>query len=364
MAEDTHERLDRLESILEGQQATIADQRETIAEQQAAIDALRERLTALDERAGTGAEPESDGELVDSEDGIVVEDDASPDTGDDRVQAAGESTLTAVGAETVDEADPSGSVLATGWRPGGIEAVDVPATRRTLATAGLLGAGALGAGLSSAQGSPPGTPGRGAQGQVGTGGRPLQTLYTQAVGGPITGGTEVADLLGDGLTVADDALTADLATGLEFDGGAVGLDLDAIAGENLSPDPATGELDAAAGGSHTGASAYLRTDEDTSGETQVPLDAVSYDAGNDFDTATGTYTVPESGIYSVTFKTYTDAHLLSLHVNGSSRVNAEPPMLSKTLQLSAGDTIAAYVDGGGTVYGGLGETYLTVDRLG
>jgi len=45
-------------------------------------------------------------------------------------------------------------------------------------------------------------------------------------------------------------------------------------------------------------------------------------------------------------------------------VNAEPPLLTTTLQLSAGDTLAAYVEGGGTVYGGSEETYLTVDRLG
>ena len=48
------------------------------------------------------------------------------------------------------------------------------------------------------------------QGRVGTETDPLQSLYTEAINGGITDGTELTNLLGDGLTLSNSTLTTDL----------------------------------------------------------------------------------------------------------------------------------------------------------
>ena len=85
--------------------------------------------------------------------------------------------------------------------------VDVPVSRRgVLKAGGLLGLVGVGVGPASAEPT----------GQIGTADRPLETLYTAGLDGPLTDGQELTSLVGDGLTVEDGALTnaldvADLA---------------------------------------------------------------------------------------------------------------------------------------------------------
>lgn len=76
--------------------------------------------------------------------------------------------------------------------------------RNALKMGGLLalfGAG-VGAGTATANTEP--------TGRVGTDDRPIETLYTAAVAGPLTGGERVESLTGDGLKIEDGALVADV----------------------------------------------------------------------------------------------------------------------------------------------------------
>ncbi len=305
MREDAPERLDRLESLVESQQEAIENQQATIDRQQARIAELEESLAAADAQN-----------------------------------------------EPLTETDDDSGTLPIG--PSRTAVTEVLGDRRTLTTAGLLGLAGLGTGISTAR---TGTGAHAAaspspRGRVGTSSQPLRALYTEKIDGPVTGDA-VTDLLGDGLTVAGKALT---------------VDLDAIAGDNLTVDTSNGELDASGGGSggstYVGASAYLSAEQSTSGETNVSFDTLAFDAGGNFDLAASTFTAPTDGYYAVTFKAYTEADLVSIQINGTDRVTAEPPILTRSFQLSAGDTVTASVDGGGSVYAGRDETYLTVDRIG
>mgnify|MGYP006272192457 FL=1 len=47
------------------------------------------------------------------------------------------------------------------------------------------------------------------QGQLGTADQSVETVYTTALDGPLTGGTELTSLVGDGLTVENGTLTTD-----------------------------------------------------------------------------------------------------------------------------------------------------------
>ena len=47
------------------------------------------------------------------------------------------------------------------------------------------------------------------QGQLGTAEKPVETAYTATLDGPLTGGTELTSLVGDGLTVENGTLTTD-----------------------------------------------------------------------------------------------------------------------------------------------------------
>ena len=153
------------------------------------------------------------------------------------------------------------------------------------------------------------------------------TAELAALGGPVTGGTRVTDLFGNGLAVSENALSVD----------------------------------------YTGVSVHLGSDQSTTGLTKVDFDNDPINPDGDFDLSTATYTVPADGIYSITFKSYTEADLVSVRANGTDGrllIQAEPPAATRTVQLSANDTVAAYVDGGGAVYGGAAETYLSIDKLG
>lgn len=259
VTEDVEERLDRLESLVEDQQATI--------------DRQRERLAALDDRgADTDTDTDAGGRLV--ADGATV-------------KVLGE----------FDAADGTG-VLGR-----------VTGSGQTYGVRGEV-TSTSGYGLSTPDDA-----------EVGG------TAELAALGGGVTGGTTVTDLLGDGLAVTGNAL----------------------------------------GVAYTGASVYLGSDQSTSGLTKVDFDNAPVDPDGNFDLASATYTVPADGVYAVTFKSYTDADLVSVRANGTGGrvlVTAEPPVATRTVGLTANDTIAAYVDGGGSVYGGAEETYLSVDKLG
>jgi len=85
----------------------------------------------------------------------------------------------------------------------GTKAGDRTITRRgALKAGGLLGLVGFGTGTAAAQD---------ATGQVGTGPRPVDTVYTAALNGPLTGSQELTSLVGDGLTVESGALTSSVA---------------------------------------------------------------------------------------------------------------------------------------------------------
>ncbi|WP_436929511.1 FG-GAP repeat protein [Halosimplex halobium] len=99
----------------------------------------------------------------------------------------------------------------TGERPD--EADDARHARRSAAAGGLLGLLGLSAGFTAARAT--GATGRQAAdptGDVGTADRPLEALYTAELNGPITdagsGPQAVTSLVGDGLTVDSEALSA------------------------------------------------------------------------------------------------------------------------------------------------------------
>jgi hypothetical protein len=153
------------------------------------------------------------------------------------------------------------------------------------------------------------------------------TAELAALGGGVTGEKRVTDLLGAGLAVSENSLAVE----------------------------------------YTGVSVYLGSDQSTTGLTKVDFDNAAANPDGNFDLASATYTVPADGVYAVTFKSYTDAHLVSVRANGAdgrTLATAEPPVATKTVRLTADDTVGTYVDGGGTVYGGSAETYLTIDKLG
>ena len=335
MRDDVEERLDRLESLVERQQRTIERQRERIGE--------------------LGGDPVDD-----------------PTNGERENENENE--------------NESGR-----WR----------SRRAALGAAGLVGAGGFATGFAAGDASSTDTAAPTPEGQVGTASRPLRALYTASLDGPVTGDTEVDSLAGDGLTVSGTALSADAGEGLTTGSGALAadagdglrissgalatdgsalagsgltaptgstlaVDLAAIAGDNLTVDSNAGELDAAGAG-YTGVSVYRSSDQSTTGLTKVDFDSAPVDPDGNFDLSSATYAVPADGVYAVTFKSYTDAHLVSVRANGANGrplVDAEPPVATRTVRLTAGDTVAAYVDGGGTVYGGAAETYLSIDKLG
>ncbi len=255
MREDVEERLDRLESIVEQQQATI--------------DSQRERLAELEDE---GADTDAGGRLV----------------------ADGSSVKVLGEFAAADGTGVLGRVTGSGQ------------------TDGVRGevTSASGYGLSTPDDA-----------------KIAGTAELAALGGDVTGGTTVTDLLGDGLEITGNALAV----------------------------------------AYTGVSVYLGSDQSTSGLTKVDFDNAPVDPDGNFDLPSSTYTVPADGIYSVTFKSYTDADLVSVRANGSGGrvlITAEPPVATRTVRLTANDTLAAYVDGGGQVFGGAEETHLSIDKLG
>lgn len=115
--------------------------------------------------------------------------------------------------------------------------------RAALKTGGLLALLFGGVGTASAD----------TQGQVGTSSDPLQTLYTTALNGPVTGDTPLTYLAGDGMAIsggslglADDAVTVDSGAGLTGGGEVslgesttLGVEPAEFAGQNLTANDGT-----------------------------------------------------------------------------------------------------------------------------
>ena len=144
------ERLERLESLLDGQRETIDDQQETIERQQATIERQQARLEALETHsiAGTGAT-------------------ADPASGSNS-RADANATVTA--------SPPTAAPHAGSRERSGLQLT----RRQTLHAGGILGLLGLGAvGTAAANPTPTGT--------VGTSDRPLETLFTPQLSAPGSG---------------------------------------------------------------------------------------------------------------------------------------------------------------------------------
>lgn len=106
-----------------------------------------------------------------------------------------EETLAATKAGLDDVGASDGASTATGG---------VASTATGVGAAGLLAALGLAVGTGTAQ-----SPSADIQGEVGTGGRPVDAVYTAALAGPLTGGQRVTSLVGDGLEISNGTLTTE-----------------------------------------------------------------------------------------------------------------------------------------------------------
>jgi|GEM_PF-4567909 len=252
-SEEVQSRLDRLESLVERQQATIENQRERIA----ALESARGRDGASDDKAATGSPP-----------GAAEEHPGSPDPEDPTADA---------------DADEL--------------AVEGPQTsRRSVLSAGaILALLGLGSGYAAGRSSTAAAQPSSAEGEVGTASRPIETLYTAALDGPLTGGQTVTTLLGQGLSIDAGALSASGASRwteadgddlLEPTGSPTGVDVTDVQADRLGG-PITGGSDVVdlLGPGLTTASNALAADPgnalgiDGSGRLAVTTDSVTV-AGN------------------------------------------------------------------------------------
>jgi uncharacterized coiled-coil protein SlyX len=401
--DSTRQRLDRLESLVQRQQArldsqqeTITRQRERIAEQQAEI----ERLS--DEQRGQSPLGERDGSQTPPSE--------SPET------------------------DGEGQSAPTGVTAG---------RRGALTAGGVLAALSLGVGTASAD----------PQGTIGSDTDELKKLYLARLDGDITGGEEITDIAGTGLAINTGSLEGkwtdtDTNSLLEPAGSETGIDVQTVqtdtltddgsgsvsvgatldtAGNsvtsssggfsvttndngNLTLDPgANNEIvlanqstqdttlltvdgsgqvgkasktvsDVSGGGSFVGASVYLSSSQSYSASERktVSFDTKTYDEGGNFSTSTHKYTVPSDGFYNVvvpiTFNTSFESYLMvddgtPTEVAVEETANAQHRgNLTNTLQLSSTDTLWVEVKrlGGGssTITTGRKRSYFLIRKVG
>jgi TolA-binding protein len=188
------DRLDRLESLVDQQQETIEQQRATIQRQRQRIDALESDPPARD----TSGRENTNGEDSDGEDAGNGDGDESSST--------------------------------DGWLPGA-----GPVSRRSL----LQGAAVLGLGSFATGAAKAAEP----RGVVGTDTHPVRRLYLKTLTGPVTDGTALDTVDGDGLTISNGALDVDAGAGLTTDTDTLSVD----AGDGLANTEGTLGVDAGTG---------------------------------------------------------------------------------------------------------------------
>jgi len=154
-----------------------------------------------------------------------------------------------------------------------------------------------------------------------------------------------------------------------------------IGDPNNRPDLFADEIDAnqltgvSTGGIKTKTRAFLSS---SSSLSPIPLDSVSYDPDNNFDTSTNEYSVPADGTYLINFQirlnsTVTSGNkvIVEVNQNGSSQVTVEfladggfkTHSSTDVRELTAGDSISLGNRNTRSIFGAEEDTFLSIVRL-
>jgi hypothetical protein len=305
MSADVEQRLEELESLVQHQQETIEAQRERIAE--------------LEERPEPGGRADRRGA------------DAGSDDETDVVSGEGE------GESERGEAA-------------------VPVSRRGAVKAGgLLALAGVGAGAAGANPT----------GQVGTSSRPLSGVYTELLGGGLTGGTEVTDLTGAGLDIetnslgvawedasdltADGSLDSSVASGIQSLSGGDGIDPNSIGdGDTLSVAAGNfaGAFLSTDGSSNLTVDAGSGLENDGSDALQAALgNALGFDSSNRIAVTSDSLTIAGN---SVSLGGSTGVAYTDLSDTGGSFPIANGDLANSSITVTAGNGLSG---GGSTALG-------------